>query len=80
MKKTLVSLFSLSLLSSVNAACDNATSFSGAFGGLGAVISFDKDSMIGSDYQDNKLMGSTTDDPNPYTFKKSRVCRLYCVV
>lgn len=47
MKKTLISLFSLSLLGSVHAACDNAVSFSGAFGGLGAVVSFDEDTVIG---------------------------------
>lgn len=46
MKKSLVSLFSLSLLGSAHAGCDNSVSFSGAFGGLGAVISFDKDTIL----------------------------------
>jgi len=68
MKKTLVSLFSLSLLGSVHAACDNAVSFSGAFGGLGAVVSFDKDYLIGKTIQ----QASNTAIGNTNTSKKSK--------
>jgi hypothetical protein len=57
----LVSLFSLTLLGSVNAACDNVISFSGAFGGLGAVVSFDKDTLFGE-----------INDEDVVPFKKSK--------
>lgn len=73
MKKTLVSLFSLSLLGSVHAGCDNSVSFSGAFGGLGAVVSFDKDYIIGSEYdKDNKLLEEANGQSAIDTYKKSK--------
>lgn len=73
MKKTLVSLFSLSLLGSVHAECDSSTSFSGAFGGLGVVVSFDKDYMIGSEYNvDGELLKEEDGQFAIDTYKKSK--------